>query len=371
MTTIQENSQTSSIPEPDASRDLTVVNPYLHIEDERIYNPLTDRTLTVADALHSPLRAMLSGALLDPTLHDQLRSDGWTVAAEDDLSASFYLKIVSLETHTVCNQKCYFCPVSVAPRDDYYMPTELFERVVNELTAYKSTLEAVFLLSYNEPTLDKRFVDQCRTILAAGLPTAVNSNATGLTPARVDALVEAGPLRYLSINLSTLDREKYKLDRGADHLDIVLRNLDYAKDKAVAEQMDMAVLGTGDAIHKRDFEQINERYGSSRFNVKYFEVMDRAGYLEFGLKSSRPGQKLRGCDNLGSRPLQHLHITPEGRCVLCCEDYDQHYVVGDLRTTDVAGVLAGPELARMRRWTYGVEDAPADFICRSCIFARY
>ena len=36
----------------------------------------------------------------------------------------------------------------------------------------------------------------------------------------------------------------------------------------------------------------------------------------------------------------------------------------------VAEVLEGPEIAKMRRWVYGLEDAPEDFICRGCIYAR-
>ncbi|HEV7519322.1 MAG TPA: SPASM domain-containing protein, partial [Thermoanaerobaculia bacterium] len=91
--------------------------------------------------------------------------------------------------------------------------------------------------------------------------------------------------------------------------------------------------------------------------------------LQIGLKPAVPNQKLCGCDNVGSRPLQHLHITPRGLCVLCCEDYDEKYVVGDLAQQSVDEVLRGPELARMRRWVYGLEEAPRDFICRGCTFA--
>jgi MoaA/NifB/PqqE/SkfB family radical SAM enzyme len=240
---------------------------------------------------------------------------------------------------------------------------------VGELAAWRDTIEAVFMINYNEPTADKRFVDQVRTIRAAGLPPAVLTNGTGLTPQRVDALVEMGGLRFLSINLSTLDRERYRKDRGGDHLEMVLRYLDYAKDKPIAEQMDMVVLGTGDDNHRRDFEEISRRFAGSRFTVKSFEVMDRAGYLQIGLKPAVPNQRLCGCENVGSRPLQHLHITPRGKCVLCCEDYDEKYVVGDLARESVRDVLTGPALAQMRRWAYGIDEAPRDFICRGCSFA--
>jgi pyruvate-formate lyase-activating enzyme len=347
-------------------------NPFLHLGLDRVYNPLTDRLIQAGEPGYDSLREALAGRALTEigaADRDLLTEAGWLQSDDTEPGREHLLKYVSLEAHTVCNQSCYFCPVSIAPRADYFMPTELYERIVGELGAHRDTLEAVFMINYNEPTADKRFVDQVRAIKAAGLPPAVLTNGTGLTPDRVDALVEMGGLRFLSINLSTLDRERYRRDRGKDQLEIVLRHLDYAKDQPLAGQMDMVVLGTGNDDHKRDFEEITRRFEGSRFAVKYFEVMDRAGYLQIGMKPASPHQRLCGCDNVGSRPLQHLHITPQGKCVLCCEDYDEKYVVGDLTRQSVDEVLTGPALALMRRWAYGLEEAPGDFICRGCTFA--
>lgn len=346
-----------------------LASPYLHVDPDRIYNPVTDQLLTPADGLYEPLRRLLAGEEVNGA-GAALAAGGWTVAADADLSQAYRLKIVSLETMTTCNQKCYFCPVSIAPRDDHAMPDAMFERLVEELTDFRPTLESVFLQSYNEPTLDKRFVAQCRTLFAADLPVAVLSNGSGFTPAKVDALIEGGGLRYLCINLSTLDRERYAQDRGADHLAVVLKNLDYLKHLPLAADMRMVVLGTGDEVHRRDFEAVRDRFAGSRFVVEHHVVMDRAGWLEVGMKPVEKNVRLAGCDNVGSRPIQHLHITPHGKCVLCCEDYDENYVVGDLTSNTIAEVLRGPELAKMRRWVYGVEDAPEDFMCRSCVFAR-
>jgi MoaA/NifB/PqqE/SkfB family radical SAM enzyme len=345
------------------SADLRL-NPFLHVDADRIYNPLTDRSLSASHPDFLLLRNFIDGAPGDASLE----RDGWIV--RDDTSRSYRLKVVSLELMTACNQKCYFCPVSIAPRQDETMSEEMFERIVVELTEYRNTLESVFLQSYNEPTLDRRFVEHCRTLFAADLPVAILSNGTGLTATRVDALAEAGPLRYLCINLSTLDRERYQHDRGEDHVGAVLRNLDYAKSVPLADEMKIVVLGIGDEVHDRDFDAIRQRFEGSLFGVERHVVMDRAGWLDVGLKAPERKRHLAGCDNVGSRPLQHLHITPRGKCVLCCEDYDEKYVVGDLTESTIAEVLQGDEIAKLRRWIYGVENAPDDFICRNCIFAR-
>ncbi len=341
-------------------------NPFLHIDPDRVYDPLTDQTLLTGDERHARFREFLAGGAAD----EALVRGGWIVDANADLSHRHRLKIVSLETMTSCNQKCYFCPVSIAPREDYAMPQEMFDRILEELTGYRDTMEAVFLQSYNEPSVERRFVEHVHSLFAQSLPVAVLSNGSGLTPAKVDAILEKGQLRYLCINLSTMDRERYIRDRGADHLAVVLRNLDALQDRPLAQEMKIVVLGTGTAEHTSDFEAIKQRYGGSRFTVEQHVVMDRAGWLDVGVKPEEKRKKLAGCDNVGSRPLQHLHITPHGKCVLCCEDYDEKYVVGDLTGSTIAEVLAGPEIAKMRRWVYGIEDAPEDFMCRGCIYSR-
>lgn len=349
-------------------------SPYLHVSAEAVHNPMTDRNLGPGHEDFPVLQALLRGETrpdaLPEELRDRLRSDGWLYDPEDleDLSRGYYLKYVSLEAHTLCNQSCYFCPVSVAPRESHFMSMEQYRDILRQLTPYRSTIEAVFMIAYNEPTLDKRFVEQVRAIREAGLPPATLTNGSGLTPDRVDDLVEMGGLRFLSVNLSTMDREKYREDRGKDQVSLVLKNLDHARDQALAEQMDIVVLGPGDARHQSDFEEIRDHFQGSRFTVKHFVVNDRAGLLQVGT-SKRVEKRLRGCDLVGSRPIQHLHIDPYARCILCCQDYHGSHVVGDLNESTVEEVLTGPEMRRMRKLVYGLEEAPQDFICRNCAFA--
>jgi MoaA/NifB/PqqE/SkfB family radical SAM enzyme len=249
------------------------------------------------------------------------------------------------------------------------MTNELFGRLVDEISRYRSTIEAVTLNNYNEPTADRRFPDQVRLLMEHDLPVAVLSNGSTFTPDKVDALVEMGPISYLSINISSLDRERYAAERQKDHLPMVISNLDYMKDRSIAETMDIIVLGQQDEQHRTDAEKLREYFAGSRFNVRDFEIMDRAGYLPIGLKPDRPHERLRGCNNLGSRPIEHVHINPRGQCVLCCEDYDEFHIIGDLTRQSLDEVLSGEEIARLRRMIYGLEEAPEDFICRKCVFA--
>ena len=360
---------TSSLKSNSSVTRLASPSPFLHVGPDRIYNPLTDRYANEGEPLYAELRKLLTKSAPSP-LHAELVEGGWLVPDGEDFSTRFRLKYVSLEASTVCNQACFFCPVSVAPRAAHAMPMDLYRYIVEQLTAYRDTIEGVFMIGYNEPTVDRHFIEQVEILRDAALPTAVLTNGTGLTRKRVDALLAIGRLRFVSVNLSAVDRERYREQREADHLELVLRNLDYAKDKALAEEMEVVVLGIGDDAHARDYEALRQRFDGSRFAVKYFEVNDRAGHMQVGAGASLlTHQKLRGCEHFGSRPLQHLHITANATCILCCQDYAESVVVGDLNRATVAEVLTGPDMARARRWVYGIEEEPADFICRRCKFA--
>ncbi len=349
--------------------------PFLHFESEVIYNPLTDRRLTGTDRGYEELLALRSGAGslegIAGELLAALKDEGWLVGdLGGDGARRFRLKYVSMEANVNCNQACYFCPVSTDPRADHNMTMEFYEAIVGQLARHKETIEAVSMVHYNEPTADRLFLDRLAVLGRYGLAAAVLTNGTGLTPRRVDTIIASGGLRFLSVNLSTLDRERYAQDRGGDHLDLVLRHLDYVKDLEIAEHMEIVVLGRGDAHHRDDTAAIALRFAGSRFEIKSYEVMDRAGNVPLGLKPATPFRRLCGCEQTGSRPLQWVHITPHGKCVLCCQDYHDKYVVGDLNEQTLEEILSGPEMARMRKWVYGLEEAPDDFICRSCIYAR-
>ena len=100
--------------------------------------------------------------------------------------------------------------------------------------------------------------------------------------------------------------------------------------------------------------------------------MDRAGYLRIGLKPTARRAAARAAARTPARGRSSTSTSRRAaKAILCCQDYDEYHVVGDLTSESVAEVLAGPELAKLRRFAYGLEEAPADFICRKCVYALF
>ncbi len=354
----------SSLLEPET------VSPFLHDRGTQVYNPLTGATLSKDGEEYRALARLSSGRPPEaaPEVLEHLRAARFLIEDVDREARRSHLLFLSLETCTSCNHRCPFCPVSVDPREREVMSQELFESIVDQCRAAAGPGFVVFLSNYNEPTVDPLFEERCLALFARGLPVSILTNASHFTPDRAQRLERAGKFRYIGINLPTLDPERYLKLHGTRDLARVLDNIDAMRASALAEETAIVVLGDEDEAHRKDVEAIRARFEPKGWDVRPFKIRSRPASGTF--VPEPPAKKtLRGCELMGSRPFEHLHVTATAKAVLCCQDYYERLTVGDLKTQSVAELLGGDTMARLRRWTYGVDDAPEDFLCRRCEFA--
>lgn len=345
-------------------------SPFLHDRGDVLYNPLTGVSLPKQGPAFAALSAVSSGSAPagDPAVLAHLRAARFVIDDVEEESRRSHLLFLSLETCTACNHRCPFCPVSVDPRERVVMAQELFESILDQVRAIGGERVVVFLSNYNEPTIDPLFEERVRALFARGFPVSILTNASQFTPERSERLEAMGRFRYIGINLPTLDPARYQLLHGTRDLARVVANIEAMRARRLAEETAIVVLGDEDEAHARDVEEIRARFGALGWEVKPFRIRSRPASGTF--VPEPPAKKvLRGCELMGSRPFEHLHVTATAKAVLCCQDYYEKLTIGDLKTQTVAEVLGGDTVARLRRWTYGVEEAPADFLCRRCEFA--
>ena len=347
-----------------------VVSPFLHDRGDHLYNPLTGGYLPKSDDSFRALERVGRGddASVSPAVLAHLRAERFLI---DDLDAEVrrtHLLYVSLETCTVCNHRCPFCPVSVEPRDRDVMSRELFESIVDQVSAIAGPQTVISLSNYNEPTIDPHFEDRIRYLFERRLSVSILTNASGFTPKRGELFESLGRFRYIGINLPTLRADRYEKLHGTRDLAKVIANIDGMRARELSEESAIVVLGDEDDEHLRDVAEIREHFEPQGWIVKPFKIRSRPASGTYVVEPP-PLKKLRGCELMGSRPFEHLHITATGTAVLCCQDYYEKLQIGNVKEQSVAEILGGDTMARLRRWVYGVEDAPDDFLCRRCEFA--
>src|SRR6266542_247181 len=347
-----------------------MVSPYLHNRGKVLYNPATGISIPKDGEEYRALSRIEKGLPVEAgaAAIEHLRAARFLIEDLDSETRRSHLLYVSLETCTSCNHRCPFCPVSVDPREREVMSQDLFERIADEVLAIGGRDVIVFLSNYNEPTIDPLFEERCLALFARGLPVSLLTNASHFGPDRAERLASAGRLRYIGINLPTLDPARYEKMHGTRDLARVLANIDALAARDIGEETVIVALGNNDEAHRRDVREIRERFEPLGWQVKPFRIRSRPGSGTF-VPEPPPIRELKGCELMGSRPFEHLHVTATARAVLCCQDYSEKLLVGDLKIQSVGEILGGDVMARLRRWTYGVEKAPDDFLCRRCEFA--
>jgi MoaA/NifB/PqqE/SkfB family radical SAM enzyme len=346
------------------------VSPYLHDRGSVLYNPTTGESLPKDGPGYRALSNIRKGlpVEVEPAVLEHLRAARFLIDDLEGETRRSHLLYVSLETCTSCNHRCPFCPVSVDPRGRDVMSQELFESIADQIVEIGGRGVVVFLSNYNEPTIDPLFEERCLALFARGLPVSLLTNASHLDPDRAERIASAGRFRYIGINLPTLDPERYERMHGTRDLARVLANIDGLRAREIGQETAIVVLGDNDEAHRKDVREIRERFEPLGWAVKPFRIRSRPASGTF-IPEPPPVKELRGCELMGSRPFEHLHVTATAKAVLCCQDYYERLTVGDLKTETVADILGGDVMARLRRWTYGVEPAPDDFLCRRCEFA--
>lgn len=282
------------------------------------------------------------------------------------------LKEVSIETATSCNQRCTFCPVAVTQRAKENLSLERLEKILAGISSEQ--IQEIQIVGFYEPTYDKQLLEKIKLIRKAGFNFSIFTNASGLKPSLTDELLNLEVSRII-INLSTLDDTEYQQIRGTKDLKRIIPNLEYLLSQVRIQTkkpiITIIILGALDQQHGTNIQMITQKY-SEYSDVLEFQISpygDYAGDVKSKLVPRKQffHQNLVGC----AREYQNerLYFNAEGEAVLCCQDYFGQYKLGNIDELSVTEIHQGKNITQWRQWISGEEEAPDDFICRSCLFA--
>lgn len=229
--------------------------------------------------------------------------------------------VVNFETRTKCNSFCEFCPAAVQNeiREDTQMPVEIFEKVVQDLSAreYKNIL--CFQLN-NEPLLDDRIVDFI-AYANKELPEArkkIVTNGTFLTLEKAKALVQSG------ISLMVVDN----YSPNTKYTEALKEIEAYIKD--THPNVNLSVQ------YNRNLKEIkSNRGGRARTDThKMSDIIQEKA----NLKNNYPCY----------RPFSSLTTTTDGRIGLCCYDVYFDLCIGNIKDGNVLDTYHNEKATKIR-----------------------
>jgi radical SAM protein with 4Fe4S-binding SPASM domain len=233
------------------------------------------------------------------------------------------IKMVEIETQTLCNLSCSYCPNSLYPRPEVRMDERTLTKVLSELEdiGFDGRLSFHF---YNEPLLDERlpgFVSEARMRLHE-TRIVIYSNGEYLSEENLDKLLAA----------------------GADLL-LVTR-----QERAV-----------------RDLGWLDSLTPDKRKKIRYQSYMnpDILYTNRGGLIKNVPCPDLPLDGVPCTVPETMLIITASGNVVPCYEDYLESMVMGNVRQSRIQDIRQGQEFMDIRRMLANGNRSTLK-LCRAC-----
>ncbi|MEU4359958.1 radical SAM/SPASM domain-containing protein [Streptomyces virginiae] len=269
-------------------------------------------------------------------------------------------RVVSGEVEVTahCNWGCASCPVATDPKPRRTMPMPLFEEIIGKLAA--AGAEYVTFQFFNEPTLDRYFVQRLEVLAARGMPLALYSNASALTAGKIAALQRTGVLKHLIVNIPAVEEAEFAALTGSRSFRHTVGNTEAAL--AAGLPVQVVVNGVGSRL-ERNLAGVERHFTPLGAEVYPSMTCDRAGELggEYAQDVHVEG-RLTGC----GWPVQHVNISVAGDLFLCCNDYYQRETFAHIRDGSIDELMSGERAVALRRKVFGVDQAPDDFLCRRC-----
>jgi MoaA/NifB/PqqE/SkfB family radical SAM enzyme len=312
-----------------------------------------------------------------------------------------------LEVTNRCNLLCETCPRTfeeLEPPAD--MSWELFTKIVDQVP----NVARVVLHGVGEPMLVRDLPRMVRYLKDRGTYVLFNTNGTLLNPKKFPEIVATG-LDEMRVSLDAADRATYKLVRGKDFFDRIVRDVGkfttYLRDtgatkplvslwltglkETIAQLPDFVQLAARMGVHEVHLQRLvfdAAGYGMARSASSLFEatrqeelaairaataiaqdlgiVLDASGATEPGLSLQRndddkPWATCR-------RPWSLMYFTAHGRALPCCiapfaaRGY-QTYTLGDATQQTLREIWNSPTYRNFRVDLQG-EAPPAP--CQGC-----
>lgn len=264
-----------------------------------------------------------------------------------------YVCIVNMETSTLCNRKCDYCPLSNYSRDEQILiEDELYSKIVSDLNSigYHST---VSLSLFNEPLLDSKICSRIKELRKACPNCFIkfNSNGDYLTRELLDKLVDAG-LNAIFLTMHVPKGQSYSDEDRTHALKKFFEKLqlDFKIDEIIPNEKIVC------DIDYRGMRLLTETHNWKEFGN------DRAGSVDF-LSSEK---RMTPC----VRPIREVAIACDGSVYPCCQFFPaceetKNYIAGKIdKSNSIFEIYAAKFLTQWRKqlFTYGEKIKP----CATC-----
>jgi len=241
---------------------------------------------------------------------------------------------VSLETLSLCNAACTFCPYPTLERKGDRMSDELISRLIDEMATWRYP----FYFSpfkVNEPLLDSRLFDICQRVVERTKGVLrIFTNGSPLTQKKIDEIAALDRVAHLWVSLNSHIPEDYERIMAMP-FEKTAKRLDNLHDQDFPHPVVLSTVG----YPNEDFRKYCfDRW--PKFESLAIRQTEWLGYTDSQRDSVPDGPCSRWFE---------LSIMSSGVVSLCCMDSgDPRWSIGDLNHQSMLEVYNSPNWRERR-----------------------
>lgn len=275
-------------------------------------------------------------------------------------------RTVEFQTLSVCNAKCIFCPHSQSPEliPHGRMEDDLIHKIVDECGRHPVNRISPYLT--NEPLVDKRMPDILRYIRKKApffTKTKINTNAALLDEEMSRKILDSG-LSQIWFSVNGYSPETYKASMSLD-FETSMRNIDTflrLKKELGKKYPTVRVTTIRTKLVEHELEGAAAYWAERGVRFDDHHMDNRAGESTNALAPKVRQVFKRNCDLF----LKQAYIVENGDMILCCHDWRQTVVLGNVAQTSIKEAW-NSKTFQDRIYEYYAGRFENIEICRNCM----
>lgn len=267
---------------------------------------------------------------------------------------------LQIEPTNSCQLNCITCGRSASSRQVGFMDIDLFRRIVDD--ARESGVKRIQLYLMGEPLLHPKILEMITYIKTKNLAFHLTTNGMLLNEKFIDGILACGVTSadYVTVSILGFSKDIHEeIMRGVDH-DRVFMNLNNFIERRNELKINGPIIETVFYLNSWNRHELAGFMDYWRNRVDH--VIDGGEAVEaFSRSATLSKPRTHTCSLIWER----MPVQWNGEVVLCGQDMDASFIIGDLRTQTIREVWLGEKLKSLKTLHKlgRFDDIP---ICRNC-----